>query len=176
MTRNPYTEEQIGFIKQFGSIMSNEELTLMLNEKFNTEHSAKSVRTRTKQLGIFKTSETRSRIAKNTGYEVGTSKILGGYEYIKVDTGTGNGFYGNWKRKCRLVWEENYGEIPDGCMIVFLNGDTTDCRIENLAMINKSVASRMTNGHGRKLWSEFPEVTKTAIKLCELEENLRRKR
>lgn len=37
-----------------------------------------------------------------------------------------------WEYKHRLVWEENFGEIPDGHVVFFKNGNSKDCRIENL--------------------------------------------
>lgn len=37
-------------------------------------------------------------------------------------------------------------------------------------MISKKVAARMVNGHGKSFWSEFPEVTRTAIEVCKLDE------
>ena len=41
----------------------------------------------------------------------------------------------NWRMLHRQVWEEANGPIPEGCNIVFLNGDKTDVRLDNLALM-----------------------------------------
>lgn len=170
MNGEPYTPEQILFLKTHGADMSTKELCNALNKQFNTTHSAGSVRTTAKKHGVRKSREYRSANAQAQGAELGASCIVNGYEYIRV--GKGKGFYQNWIRKSRLVWEAEHGVIPEGHMVIFLNNDTLDCRRENLACISKSVAARMSRGHGKKLWSSFSQITQTAIKACELDEAL----
>ncbi len=58
-----------------------------------------------------------------------------GYEEVKVrDTGTTRNDY---VRRQRIIWEEANGPIPDGNVIVFISGDKTDFRIENLEMLTR---------------------------------------
>lgn len=168
MNGEPYTPEQITFLKTHGADMSTKELCSALNKKFSTSHSVESVRTTAKKHGVRKSKEYRSANAQAQGGKLGASCVVNGYEYIRV--GKGESFYRNWVRKCRLVWEAEHGAIPEKHMIVFLNGDTLDCRLENLACISYGIAARMARGRGKKLWSSFPEVTQTAIKACELDE------
>ena len=170
MNGESYTPERILFLKTHGTDMSTKELCSALNKQFNTTHSAQSVRTTAKKHGVRKSQEQRSAVMQARGAKLGASCIVNGYEYIRV--GKGKGFYQNWARKSRLVWEAQHGVIPEGYMVVFLNGDTLDCRPQNLACISKSVAARMARGHGKKLWSSFEEVTRAAIKACELDEAL----
>ena len=35
----------------------------------------------------------------------------------------------------RLVWEQHRGPVPKGWVVHFLNGDTNDLRLENLAAL-----------------------------------------
>jgi len=170
---NEYGEEQYDFLRKYGGKLTTKELTKKLNARFNSSHSEQSVRTITKRLGVTKDKETianerieRSKVA------IGDSAWANGYEYIKVREGTGN-FYKNYERKCRIVWEEKYGKLPKGWQVVFLNGDKTDCRIENLMAVSNQITARMANGRGRSMWSENAEITKSAIAVCKLEQTIK---
>ena len=61
-------------------------------------------------------------------------------------------------------------------MVIMLDGDKLNTRIENLCSIPKSIAARMANGHGNSFWSEFPEITRTAIEVCKLDEAINESR
>ena len=52
------------------------------------------------------------------------------YWYIKVD--------GKWIIKHRWLWETTYGKPNPKLILAFKNGNTSDCRIENLELINRS--------------------------------------
>lgn len=169
----PYTKEQYDFLRKYGSDLSTEALTLALNEKFASQHSSGSVRTTTKKLGIKKSKKCRSAICANNGKPIGSVKVVNGYKYIKVGMSNG-GFYKDWRREIDLEYEKEHGEIPCGYMVVTLDNNRLNASPENLCAIPKSVAARMANGHGKKLWSEFPEVTKTAIELCKLDDTIRK--
>lgn len=43
-----------------------------------------------------------------------------------------------WKLLHRKIYEENFGAIPRGYIIVFKDGNTLNCTIENLEMISRS--------------------------------------
>ena len=165
----PYTDEQKEFLIQHGGELPTKELTKALNEKFQTHHSDGSVRTVAKRLGVRKSKNCRTRVCAERGELLGSEKIISGYKYIKVSK-SGGGFYKDWKRESTIVWERHNGEIPNGYMVVMLDGNKLNTNIDNLCMISKKVAARMANGHGKSFWSEFPEVTRTAIEVCKLDE------
>lgn len=71
-----------------------------------------------------------------------------------------------WEKKHLLVWRGANGEIPKGHKVVFLNGDTTDCRLENLYLTSDAAHMVMIK---RGWYSGNPELTKTALLCCELE-------
>lgn len=163
-----YTDEMNAFIIEHGAELSTKELQQQLNEKFGCNRSFGSVKQKLQKLGIRKSRETISRNHKHYKYPIGSSRIINGYEYIKVSTDD-NGFLNQWDRKCRIVWRQHFGDIPEGYKVVFLNGDTLDCRIENLACISAKVCAKMVNGHGKSFWSENPDVTKTGLLVCQLD-------
>lgn len=67
MNGEPYTPEQITFLKTHGADMSTKELCSALNKKFSTSHSVESVRTTAKKHGVRKSKEYRSANAQAQG-------------------------------------------------------------------------------------------------------------
>lgn len=171
MSGTPYTQEQLDFMTEHGADMTTAELTSALNSAFNTNHTAGSVRTTLKRIGVKKSKQTRSRNCAMNGDPIGSEKIIGGYRYIKVRKSSG-GFYKDWEREIRIVYKSVHGDIPKGYMVVTLNGDNLDARPENLALISKKVAARMANGHGKSFWSNSADITKAGIAVCELDQAL----
>lgn len=169
MSGTPYTQDQLAFMTEHGADMTIAELTSALNTAFNTNHSAGSVRTTLKRIGIRKSKETRSRIASMRGAPIGSSKIIGGYRYIKVRK-SGGGFFKDWERELCVVYKEKYGSIPAGHMVVTLDRNKLNAAPENLIAIPKAIAARMANGHGKSMWSSFPEITRSSIDVCKLDQ------
>jgi hypothetical protein len=50
------------------------------------------------------------------------------YQYIRLGLG-------KWRELHRHLWEQAHGPIPRGHLVVFRNGNTLDCRLENLELI-----------------------------------------
>lgn len=44
----------------------------------------------------------------------------------------------DWVGVHKIVWTEHHGPIPDGHLVIFVNGDRRDLRIENLKMVTRS--------------------------------------
>lgn len=62
------------------------------------------------------------------GEIVGSSK---GRKFTRVMTENGLVY------KSRLVWEKHHGPLPKGCIVLHLNGNSLDDRIENLKAISR---------------------------------------
>jgi len=171
--REPYTKEQKQFLLQHGADLPTSDLANALNKKFNCCHSEQSVRTVAKRLGIRKSQKHYAAMGIKNGKLLGTIKIVGGYEYVKVAYNQG-GFYKDWRRKIDIEYEKAYGNIPKGYMVITLDNNKLNSSADNLCAIPKAIAARMASGRGKSLWSEFPEVTRTAIKVCELCETIKK--
>ena len=73
------------------------------------------------------------------------------YNGLKFCRDEKTGYYLNStirKRLHRYVWEQEVGQIPKGCHIHHLNGDKSDNRIENLAILTASGHQRL---HGQEI-------------------------
>jgi hypothetical protein len=44
---------------------------------------------------------------------------------------------GKMVRKNRWLWEKHNGKIPDGYLVVYKDGDQTNCTIDNLTMVSR---------------------------------------
>lgn len=62
------------------------------------------------------------------------------YIHIKVDSQT-------WQLYHRVLWEQEHGPIPTKMKIVFINGNTLDCRLDNLKMVTYQEAMLMNTIH-----------------------------
>ena len=81
--------------------------------------------------------------------------------YIEIKVAEPN----KWRHKHRVVWESAHGEIPKGHVVLFLNQDKNDCRIENLRLISRKRLG-IINKFG--LLHENAELTKTGLLIAEL--------
>ena len=88
--------------------------------------------------------------SKSPRYKSGTTKSLAGYE--KYTSGPHKGKYVH-----RTIWENYFGEIPDGFVIHHINGAKTDNRIENLKLISNPEHALM---HGNGFDTRFKKGCK----------------
>lgn len=86
---------------------------------------------------------------------VGTEVIQGyGYTWVKIAEPN------IWVPKHRLIWEEEHGEIPEGSIIIFLDGNKQNITLENLALVTKAESLELTRSDLR---SENAAFTETGI-------------
>lgn len=86
--------------------------------------------------------------------------------YIKVKIAEPN----VWELKHRVVWQRVNGAIPEDSCLIFLNGDKTDCRVENLMLIKRSILS-VLNHEG--LMSNDPDVTRCGVTMAMIKSRIR---
>lgn len=71
-----------------------------------------------------------------------------------------------WARKHVLVWEKAHGKIPKNQCIIFADGNTRNCNLDNLLLVTNSENVRMRKN---KLMSDIPEITKINLGLVRLQ-------
>lgn len=74
------------------------------------------------------------------------------YKWYKVD-------HGKWVMLHRKLWEDAYGLVPRGRIIVFKDGNTLNCELENLEMIDRAENMRRNTIHN------YPEDLKALIRV-----------
>ena len=93
-------------------------------------------------------------------HEVGTVVVTtDGYKAVKV------GEPNEWEYVHRRTWEEHNGPIPEGGIVIFLDGNPLNCDISNLQMITRAEHARLNQNHLR---FKDPELTKTGITVAKI--------
>lgn len=180
--------EYIKFIHENYKNMSMKELTIALNERFGTEipySSVKGYKCRNRLVSGRDTRFKKGHVPKNKGKKispehyaktsktmfkkgcksynirpVGSERIDPKTGYVKVKIAQPN----VWKFKHRYVWEQYYGEIPKDHLIKFKDSNRSNCDIENLMLVKKSIHRYMCTEGYSNLSEEHME---TAVLLCE---------
>ena len=112
--------------------------------------------------GIMKANKTSFKKGrKPRNYKpVGTERITeDGYTEIKVKDPN------VWKLKHRIIYEEHYGEIPKGYVVMFLDRDKSNFDINNLILISRNQLKTLNQND---LIKDDPELTKSGIILADL--------
>ena len=86
--------------------------------------------------------------------------------YIKVKIAEPN----VWELKHRIVWQKVNGEIPEDSCLIFLNGDKTDCRIENLMLIKRSILCILNHEH---LLTDDTAINKCGVTMAMIKHRIR---
>lgn len=140
-----------------------------IKQKFNCVISADAIADYSKKkLNIYKKTNKgqykKGNIASRL-YQIGDEVERNGYVRIKV------GQPMERVQKQKYVYELNYGKLKDDEFIIFLDGNTKNCDINNLAKVNRKILVFL-NSHK---YANKCELTRTAIKYCELENLLKEK-
>lgn len=161
------TEEQKAFIEEYYPHHSVKDTTKAFNERFGTDKKKHTMLNYARRHGLAVDEEivTASKRephriggnSKNAEREIGSTRWDGRYQLIKTEKG--------WRPCHKVIWEEHYGKPERGNAIIFLDGDTTNLSIENLAEVPVSYLGMLElNG----LRSAHPTLTKAGIMWCDL--------
>lgn len=180
-----YTDEQIEWLKENCSkyeVFSD--LVVEYNKTFGTNRNYSQLSSKCNILGIRDYDATRRRNSGNfkkgikqgaEEYPIGTIRLNKQTNlcYIKVKLCNGktqrdkghNYREPFWKMLQNKIWEDNYGDIPDGYIACSLTNNPYEQNIENIALIDKRGKCIM----GRKeWWSDNAKFTSTAVEWCNL--------
>lgn len=78
-----------------------------------------------------------------------------------------------WKLLHRLVWEENFGPIPEGMIVGFRDLDKKNCSPDNLYLLTLGENAQMNKKGFR---SQKPELTDVGLATVRLERAIRDRR
>ena len=166
----------------------NQELADLFNQKFNTNITSKTIKSykannklNSGLTGKFRKGQTPHNKGKKMPKEVyekvkhtmfakgnvppnhrpvGSERISKD-GYIEVKVAEPN----KWRLKQRVVYEEAKGEIPEGCPIIFLDGNKRNFDIDNLRCITRSELLYL-NCNGL---NNSNEITETGILMARLD-------
>lgn len=72
---------------------------------------------------------------------VGTESVIQGYVKVKIAEPN------VWERKQRLIWKQNFGEIPENHRIIFKDGNPLNFALENLECLSVEDIARRNSIH-----------------------------
>lgn len=183
-----YTDEMKQFILDNYKGRYNQELADLFNQKFNTNVTSRTIKSykannklNSGLSGKFRKGQTPHNKGKKMPKEVyekvkhtmfakgnvppnhrpvGSERISKD-GYIEVKVAEPN----KWRLKQRVVYEEAKGKIPEGCTIIFLDGNKQNCNIDNLRCITRSELLYL-NCNGL---NNSNEITETGILMARLD-------
>lgn len=194
MKKTKWTDEVIQFMIENYKGKDNIELAELLNNKFNLNTNADRVSNVKANLkrrkgidittGINRGGYKKGHIPANKGTkgltganrtsfkkgnipfnhrEIGSERITkDGYIMIKVRDGCLNK---NWELKHRWLYEKEYGKIPEGYNLIFLDGNKQNLDLDNLKLVSKSEDLIMNN---HNLFSNDPAITDTGTLIAKV--------
>ena len=183
-----YTDEMKQFILDNYKGRYNQELADLFNQKFNTNITSRTIKSYKAKnklnsglTGKFRKGQTPHNKGKKMPKEVyekvkhtmfakgnvppnhrpvGSERISKD-GYIEVKVAEPN----KWRLKQRVVYEETKGKIPEGCPIIFLDGNKRNFDIDNLRCITRSELLYL-NCNGL---NNSNEITETGILMARLD-------
>ena len=110
---------------------------------------------------------------KNTD-PIGTEKLLSdGYVWVKVNDKPKVPKKENWKQKHKLLWEQEYGSVPDGSVVIFKDGDSTHIELDNLECVTRSQLLILNK---KKLIHSNKQISETGIAVAKLIDAVNKKK
>ena len=146
------------------------------NQKFEQERtfaSFQSLCSKRLKLKMGKSSGRFGDGRKKLELPVGTIRKSQTGTYIKVKMGSKNiNGYSKpfWKPLQEKIYEEAFGAIGEGEYVIFLDGNTENFSLENLACINRSISVQLAKN---RWYSENGEITKTGICYIKLKQAIK---
>lgn len=153
-----YTDDELSFVRQnynkMGAATCAEKLGCGLTKVYSMR----------RRMGLKLTREEFGRFVNvyQDIYPVGTIRQQG-LKNLVIKTEDG------WKQLGRYVWEQHNGELPKGYVVLFLNGDKADARIENLMAVPCGIVGAL-NVSGWRF--DDPDMTKASVLILELQRAL----
>lgn len=140
------------------------EMVVLLNETFGTNYTEKQI------SSYYRKHRLKSGVASRY-VPIGTLIFRKGeWYYEKVADGPDSNK--NWKSKHVMVWEEANGPVPEGHMVIFLDGDRRNYKLENLALCPYDVGLEMNH---MNLRFDNAQLTETGMLIAKVNLQTRRR-
>ncbi len=155
------TNEQIEYLKTIVKGRSVKEIQELLNKKFGVEirksHIAyikNKYNIHSGPIGTFKKGHVPLRYAP-----IGSERKDGEHIVVKVAEPS------VWKTKQRVIYEREYGKIPDGYIVIFKDKNKRNFNPKNLMLVSKSEFLIMNDNH---LYKDEAELTETGVLIAKV--------
>lgn len=162
-----YTKEQDDWLRE-NWVRYGGQSVQMFNERFGQNRTYQMIRSHCQNvLKVRVSKEVMSRRGRNNAGRyapIGTITKAKGYWQIKVADEYGKRS-SNWMLLHRYNYIKAYGEIPDGMVVIFLDGDKDHCDASNLKAIPQSINALLMT---KDLRSIHKTLTEAGIEWCEL--------
>ena len=96
-----------------------------------------------------------------------------GYVWVKVNDKPKVPKKENWKQKHKLLWEQEYGSVPDGSVVIFKDGDSTHIELDNLECVTRSQLLILNK---KKLIHSNKQISETGIAVAKLIDAVNKKK
>lgn len=180
MKHHHYTEEEKAWLAKQSQDLTYKQITDAFNREFNSDRTVGQISDlMSKRMKLRRTPKGQFKTGAKPKYQVGSEILKAGYLWVKVDDKyfegkcTSTEYCENWRRKADIVWEKAHGEIPKGHFLIFLDGDKTNCSIDNLYPVTRSTHATMCKN---RWYSEKAELTLLGLKWCELYQAIKQTR
>ena len=137
----------------------------LLNETFGTNYTVEQIKRYYYKHGL------KCGLG-STHMPIGTVSFVESSQMYFVKIADGPNPQDNWRPKHELVWEEAYGAIPEGHVVIFLDGDRSNCVLENLALCSKAVNLEMNR---KKLRFSNAEATRAGLLITQIRAETRKR-
>lgn len=151
-----FTEEQRSFIEKNVKDLPNEELAILVNDKFNLKIT-------TQQIKTYKKNNKLSSGLKK--FQAVGAVRLTKVGYIEVKIADPN----VWKKMHHLIWEKAHGPIPKSHVLIFLDSNKKNYSLNNLKLITLAELIRMND---KKLFFEDAELTEIGINIVRVHQKI----
>lgn len=141
-----YKEKNLNFIKQYLGKKTYKEIAELFNKEFGTNKKLHNIKT-----AVYRNSE-------KIGYKVGKAgfqpnhkltalpigvKRVDDWGYIKIKISHNKDKNKRWQLYHHYIWEKANGKIPHNHVVIFMNGDNRDFRLENLRCVDRRVCLKL---------------------------------
>lgn len=160
-TKHIWTNEQIEYLKSISKGRMLKDITIMICNEFNINLSERQVRgamSRNKCGNGINLRFEKGNIPYNHKPLYSECIWKNGYIAIKVSDN-------KWITKHRYIYEQHYGKVPNGYVVVFADKNKRNFNIDNLILAKKS---ELLLAIKYELIYEEAELTKTGFNVAKL--------